>query len=154
MKLKLQLKSIIVGVVIAYALLAALFFALFYSQGNREPLYHEQTLASGKKIKVTSFYLTWGIEHDERQTERDGFQMEYASSDSRLSEADVDNETKEAFELFRPMAELWGFQSAEVAAFPTTARKGKYLLYAFHRDPNGGWTVERTNRKVFANDPD
>jgi len=39
-----------------------------------------------------------------------------------------------------------------VAGFPTTTRKGKYDLFVYQRRADGQWTVERSARKVFAND--
>jgi hypothetical protein len=56
------------------------------------------------------------------------------------------------FELIRPISELWGLKTAEVSAFPSVERKGKYFQYAFSRGPDGKWNFERKPAKVFAND--
>jgi hypothetical protein len=66
--------------------------------------------------------------------------------------AAVDRETVEVFELIRPVSELWGLKTANVSAFPSVQRKGKYFTYLFSRGSNGKWTFERKPAKVFVND--
>jgi hypothetical protein len=56
------------------------------------------------------------------------------------------------FELIRPVSELWGLKVAEVSAFPTVQRKGKYFIYVFSRGAEGKWRFERKPAKVFVND--
>jgi hypothetical protein len=116
-------------------------------------LWHGERLASGSMIKVTSFNLAWGIEHDDRDVGQDAFAIEYVTA---IPGADVKNREAEATEVFaalvRPATEQWGFHTASLAAFPTLQRKGRYDLYLFQRGPDGIWSYTRSEAKVFAND--
>jgi hypothetical protein len=149
--MKLQFKSVAIGFILACVLLVGAFFGFFYLEGGSRPLFHDQVLASGKTIKVASFYLVWGVEHDERRTGDDSFQLEYVSSFANADQQARDLETLEVFELIRIASEQWGFAKATVSAFPTTERKGKYDIYAFSRASDGRWSFNRTQAKVFAN---
>jgi len=104
--------------------------------------WHAETLASGSTIKVTSFNLVWGAEHDEHTLGQDCFAIEYVTSfpdaDAKRREA----EAAEAFELVRPVSEQWGFREATVAAIPTIEHKGLYDLYWFQRKPDGHWSFK------------
>jgi hypothetical protein len=116
-------------------------------------LWHGEKLPSGSMIKVTSFNLVWGIEHDDRDVGQDSFAIEYVTA---IPGSDVKNREGEAREVFaalvRPASEQWGFHMASLAAFPTLQRKGRYDLYLFQRGPDGTWSYTRSEPKVFAND--
>ena len=115
-------------------------------------LWHGQQVASGGVVKVTSFNLVWGVEHDGRDVGNDAFSIEYViaerSRDPRRREA----EALAVFELVRPISEQWGLRSAELAAFPTLERKGRYDRYSFRRDRDGRWSFTRVEARVFATD--
>lgn len=119
--------------------------ALVFVAGCDGPFHtpwHEETLASGATIKVTSFNLVWGAEHDEHTLGKDCFAIEYVSS---YPDADVkgrEAEAREAFELVRPASEQWGFREATVAAIPTLEHRGPYDLYWFQRQPDGHWSFK------------
>lgn len=104
--------------------------------------WHAEALASGSTIKVTSFNLVWGAEHDEHALGKDCFAIEYVTSylgaDAQRREA----EATEAFELVRPVSEQWGFREATVAAIPTLEHRGLYDLYWFQRQPDGHWSFK------------
>ena len=115
-------------------------------------LWHGQTLPSGSMVKVISFNLVWGIEHDDRDVSKDSFAIEYVTAfpgaDVKIREA----EAAEVWELVRPVSEQWGFRTASMAAFPTLNRRGRYDIYACERQADGKWTVTRGEMKVFASD--
>jgi hypothetical protein len=120
--------------------------------GEYRPIWREQTLPSGRVVKVTSCIFTWGVEHDERFPDLDSFALEYVSSMPEASDGAREQEAKEVFELIRSTSELWRCNRASVAGFPTTNRKGKYDLFVFKRASDGKWSFERFSQKVFAND--
>ena len=120
--------------------------------GEYRSVWHEQKLPSGRSVKVTSLHLVWGAEHDERDPGKDCFAMEYVMADPAGDAKTHEQEVREVFELIRPVSELWGFKSAEVAAFPTADRKGRYDWYLFVREADGKWSFKVESRKVFAND--
>jgi len=115
-------------------------------------VWHGERVAPGSVIKVTSFNLVWGVEHDDRDVSQDSFALEYVSA---IPDDDVQRREAEAvaaFELVRPASEQWGFHSASLAAFPRLERKGRYDLYRFERQPDGHWSFKRSAAKVFATD--
>ena len=114
--------------------------------------WREQRLASGRTIKVTSFNLTWGVEHDERPPANDALALEYVWSAADLDVKRREAEAVEAFELIRPICEQWGFRTASLAGFPALTRKGAYDLYRFERGAAGTWSFTRSDAKVFATD--
>ena len=116
------------------------------------PIWHDQVLPSGKTIKVTSFHLVWGVEHDERDAGKDCFALEFVSANPAADPAAKEREALEVFELIRPASELWGFKSAEISGFPAVERKGRYEIFAFTRGADGRWSVARHSAKVFATD--
>ena len=120
--------------------------------GPSRPVWHDQQLPSGKTIKVTSCLLVWGVEHDQRDTSRDAFALEYVSADAQAEVARREAEATEVFELIRPISEQWGFRSASIAGFPSIERKGRYDLYWFQRQADGRWSFTRSEQKVFATD--
>ena len=120
--------------------------------GYSRPLWHDQQLPSGKVVKVTSFHLVWGVEHDERDATKDSFALEYVSVNAQAEPAQREAEAREVFELIRPISEQWGFRMATMAAFPSLERQGRYDLYRFDRQPDGRWSATRSEAKVFAND--
>ncbi|HET7063392.1 MAG TPA: hypothetical protein VFI49_03885 [Rudaea sp.] len=116
-------------------------------------LWHGEKLPSGGMVKVTSFNLVWGIEHDDRNVAQDSFAIEYVTA---YAGADANRREAEAADVFaalvRPASEQWGFREASLAAFPTLQRKGRYDLYLFQRGSDGTWSYTRSEPKVFAND--
>lgn len=120
--------------------------------GVGRPIWHDQLLPSGKTIKVTSFNLVWGVEHDERDAGKDCFALEFVSANPTADSAAKDREALEVFELIRPASELWGLKSAYVSGFPSVERKGRYEIFAFTRGADGRWSFTRTSAKVFATD--
>lgn len=102
--------------------------------------WHGEALASGSAIKVTSFNLVWGAEHDDHALGKDCFAIEYVTSypgaDAKRREA----EAAEVFELVRPVSEQWGFREATVAAIPMLEHRGLYDLYWFQRQSDGHWS--------------
>jgi hypothetical protein len=134
----------------AFAVLVAL--PLFAGCGASRPIWHEQALPSGKTIKVTSFHLVWGIEHDERDTGKDCFALEFVYTASAAEPAAKEREALEVFELIRPASELWGFKTAIVSGFPSLERKGRYEIFTFTRAADGRWSIATQSAKVFATD--
>ena len=131
-------------------------FVLFLIAGcddHFRTLWHGENLPSGGMVKVTSFNLVWGIEHDDRNVGQDSFAIEYVTPKPG---ADANSREAEAAEVFaalvRPASEQWGFHMASLAAFPTLQRKGRYDLYLFQRGSDGTWSYTRSEQKVFAND--
>src|SRR5262245_56942110 len=120
--------------------------------GAPRPLWHDVKLPSGKTVKVTSFNMVWGIEHDERDAAKDSFALEYVMTDPQADVARREAEAREVFELVRPASEQWGFPTASLAAFKTVERKGRYDLYLFQRQPGGAWAFTRSEAKVFVTD--
>jgi len=120
--------------------------------GVGRPIWHDQVLPSGRTVKVTSFNLVWGIEHDERDVSKDSFALEFATTTPTDDAAAQEREALEVFELIRPASELWGLPSADVSRFPTVERKGRYDIFHFTRESDGKWSVTRQSAKVFAND--
>ncbi len=115
-------------------------------------LWHDTKLPSGKVVKVTSFNLVWGLEHDARTPADDCLAMEYVSAlpgaDGKAREA----EAQEVFELARVASEQFDFRTATLAGFPSLERKGAYDFYVFTRGADGTWSMARTVRKVSATD--
>ena len=108
--------------------------------------WHAEKLASGNTIKVTSFNLVWGAEHDEHALGKDCFAMEYVTSypgDDKKREAEV----AEVFELMRPASEQWGFGEATVAAMPTLEGRRQQDLYWFVRKADGHWASKQIFKK-------
>ncbi len=132
--------------------LCSLIFMCLCGCGEYRGVWHEQKLPSGRIVKVTSFNLVWGVEHDERDPGKDCFSMEYVMADPDADAKAHEQEVREVFELIRPVSELWGFKSAEVAGFPTVNRKGRYDWYLFVREADGKWSFKVESRKVFATD--
>jgi hypothetical protein len=149
---KLAVKSFLFGFFLACFVLAGGVAVFLFSGPGVRTIFHDQVLPSGKVIKVTMCNFAWGVEHDERHLKDDCFVLEYVSTVSHTDLAAVDRETVEAFELIRPVSELWGLNVANVCAFPAIQRKGKYFIYVFSRNSGGKWDFERKPAKVFIND--
>jgi len=115
-------------------------------------LWHGEKVPSGGMVKVVSFNLVWGIEHDERDVSKDSFAIEYVTANPGGDATQREAEAAEVFELVRPASELWGFRMASMSAFPTLTRKGRYDLYLVERQADGRWSFKRSDAKVFAND--
>lgn len=97
--------------------------------GGSQPLWHDQK-PSGRTITVTSCFLVWGSDHDERDACKDSFALEYVTADLQADVTGREAEATEVFEVIRPVSEQWGFRSATVAGYPSVERKGRYNLEA------------------------
>lgn len=150
--MNVQIKSVVLGFVLASLLLLGVLTGLLFVDGDIRPVSRDQVLASGKTVKITSLNLVWGVEHEERRTDDDSFALECVSSAANGDETTLDRETLEVFELIRPVSEQWGFSRASISVFSTTQRKGKYYIYAFTRAHDGQWTFGRHSAKVHIND--
>lgn len=128
------MRFIRVAIVLAVTALAAC---------SDRPLWHDQVLPSGKTIKVTSFNLVWGIEHDERDVSKDCLQLEFVWSNPAADPAAQEREAWEVFELIRPASELWQFKTAIVSVFPTLEHRGRHSFFTFTRGADGKWTSTR-----------
>jgi hypothetical protein len=106
-------------------------------------IWHDQVLPSGRTIKVTSFNLVWGIEHDERDVSKDCLQIEFVWSNPAADAAAQEKEAWEVFELIRPASELWQFKSAVVSVFPTLEHTGHHSFFSFTRGADGKWSSTR-----------
>lgn len=109
--------------------------------------WHAESLPSGNTIKVTSFNLVWGAEHDEHTLGKDCFAIEYVTSYPNADAKQREAEAAEAFELVRPASEQWGFREATVAAIPTLDHRGLYDLYWYQRQADGHWSQKIVVRK-------
>jgi hypothetical protein len=150
--LKPKIKFFSLGFLFACLTSLGIFIALLYHDGNIRMLTHEQALPSGKSIKVTSFHLVWGIEHDERTPGNDSFSLEYVSNAPDAEPQVRDQEALEVFELIRPVSEQWGFKRTTISGFRSTQRKGPYDIYHFDRASDGKWTFKRYPAKVHNTD--
>jgi hypothetical protein len=146
---KIQMKSLALGFILAIlSFLGILAAFLFLSEsGNYRGVFRDQVLPSGKIIKVTSFYLVWGQEHDDRTPSNDCFDLEYVSSIPKTEPQERDQEALEVFELIRPISELWGFNRASISVFQSvfqsTQRKDAYDRIFFARSSDGKWSFKR-----------
>jgi hypothetical protein len=151
--MRFDVKSVVLGTVLSAVVAVAVVMALLVFPGPQvRSISHRVVLASGKAVDVTLCTFAWGIEHAERDVRKDCFVLEYVSTVPHSDASAVDRETSEVFELIRPVSELWGLDAAQVSAFPTVERKGKYLQYFMSRKPDGAWAYERKEAKVFIND--
>ncbi len=150
--MKIQIKSAALGFILGFFSIPALFTGLWLLEGDSRPVFHDQVLPSGKVIKVTSFHLVWGVEHDERHVNQDSFALEFVTTNSQADTKEHEQEALEVFELIRPISEQWGFNMASLAGFPTIQRKGVYDIYIFNRSPDGKWSYKRNSAKVFIDD--
>ncbi len=150
--MKIQIKWFVLGFFTACVLGAGSIVSFLYFGTSDAMTYHNQILPSGGSIKVTMCTLAWGVEHDERYPEKDCFLLEYVSSAPGMDPVAKDNETLEAFELIRPVSELWKIDNAQVSVFPSTKRKGEYDIYNFKRHPGGKWVFDKQQAKVHIND--
>jgi hypothetical protein len=120
--------------------------------GPYHQLWHDVVLPSGATVKVTSFYLVWGIDDDIRKPSEDCLALEFVTNIHTDDAAASERELSEVFELIRPASESWGFKTASIARFPMIERKGHYDLFAYKRAADGKWTYEHSDRKVFSTD--
>lgn len=140
------------GFLAAPILIAGAFYSIAYLQQDQPPTFREQRLSSGRVIKVTSFVLAWGLEHNERIPQQDSLSLDYVSSVPDADSESIDKEAMEVFELIRSVSEQWGFRSATLCAFPSTTRRGRYYIFAFNKTPDGSWSFQRSSAKVHIND--
>ncbi len=131
----IDIKSVALGVTLSVLLAGGMVVALFFFSGPQvRSISHKVVLPSGKTVEVTMCNFAWGVEHAERDVQKDSFVLEYVSTVPHTDLAAVDRETLEVFELIRPVSELWGLDVANVSAFPTVDRRGKYFIYLFSQD--------------------
>jgi hypothetical protein len=102
--------------------------------------WHSEKLTTGSTIKVTSFNLVWGAEHDDHALGKDCFAIEYVSIHPDADAKERQAEAEVVFELVRPASEQWGFDEATVAAIPKLEHRGPYDVYWFRRQPDGHWS--------------
>jgi|WetSurMetagenome_2_1015567.scaffolds.fasta_scaffold54130_2 hypothetical protein len=119
---------------------------------SRDMSFHEQTMPSGKPIRITMCSLASGGEHNDRYPDEDCFTIEYVMSSPEVAQEAKDREAMEVFELIRPISEEWKIAKAEVIAFPTLKRKGIYYVYSLKLTPAGKWDYRRDSAKVHSND--
>lgn len=152
--MNVRLKFSALGFMLAILLFGGVVACFLFLGGENRPVFRDQALPSGKTVKVTSFYLVWGVDHDprDRDASEDGFQLEYVTSSPNSDQQVRDQECLEVFELIRPICELWGFDHATINAFPSVHRKGRYDVYLFKRPSMGKWAFDRHSAKVFVND--
>ena len=151
--MKIDIKSVALGAILAVLLAGGTIVALFFFSGPQvRSISHKVVLPSGKAVEVTMCNFAWGVEHAERDVQKDSFVLEYVSTVPHTDLAAVDRETLEVFELIRPVSELWGLDMANVSAFPTVNRRGKYFMFLLSRNLDGKWTFQRNAAKVFIND--
>ncbi len=109
--------------------------------GEFHEAWRDQTLASGKSVKVKSLQIAWGVEHDEpRHADRDCFVLQFVYGAPQGGDEALAREAKEVFELIRPISEQWGFASAELMAYSTVEASRHYDLYLFQRSADGTWS--------------
>lgn len=151
--MKIDMKSAALGAMLPVLLAGGMVVALFFFSGPQvRSISHRVVLPSGNAVEVTMCNFAWGIEHAERDVQKDSFVLEYVSTVPHTDLAAVDREALEVFELIRPVSELWGLDVANVSAFPTVNRRGKYFLYLLSRNADGNWAFQRRAAKVFVND--
>lgn len=138
------MKSLILGFMITLSSLVACV--------DTNSIWRDQTLPSGKTIKVASFHLTWGVEHNERYPGNDCFSLEFVSANPKADPKSREKEALEIFELIRPISEQWGLNTASLSGFKTTQRKGGYDLFSFNRGSDGKWSCKLYSAKIFTND--
>jgi hypothetical protein len=150
--MNIQIKSLALGFLLACLSLVGIVIGLILLNKGGPEIFRDQVLPSGKRVKVTSCLLAWGVDHSDRHSADDCFTLEYVSSIPASPQSEQDREALEVFELIRPISELWGFDKAQVSAFPSIKRKGAYNIYVFQRAPDGKWTFDLRQEKVFIND--
>jgi hypothetical protein len=151
--MRIDIKSVALGAILSVLLAGGMVVALFFFSGPQvRSTSHKVVLPSGKAVEVTMCNFAWGVEHAERDVQKDCFVLEYMSTVPHKDLTAVDRETLEVFELIRPISELWGLDVANVSAFPTVNRRGKYFIYLLSRNSDGNWTFQRKAAKVFIND--
>jgi hypothetical protein len=115
-------------------------------------LFHDETLASGKTVKVTMLALVWGGRpgDDGCVGGSDCFHLEFVSNDPNAELPKRTAEAQDVFELIRQPSEQWGFTNAEVLGFKQLQRTGDYDIFLFNRNTNGNWSCEQKTMSVFA----
>jgi hypothetical protein len=115
-------------------------------------LFHEESLSSGQKVKVTMMALVWGGRPGDDGCTMGGdcFHLEFVSNDPNAELPKRTAEAQEVFELIRPASEQWGFTNAEVLGFKQIERTGDYDLFFFNRAADGKWACEHKVASVFA----
>jgi len=149
---KKTLLIILAAVLFLFLAVAALVFVLFRTDYVFHPLFHEESLSSGQKVKVTMMALVWGGRPGDDGCTMGGdcFHLEFVSNDPNANATNRTTEAQEVFELIRPMSEQWGFTNAEVLGFKQLERTGDYDLFEFDRGTNGNWSCTQKTMSVFA----
>ena len=152
--LKSRMKTLFIAltvVLFCFIALAALFFILIRSNEVFHPLFHEESLSSGQKVKVTMMALVWGgrLGDDGCTMGGDCFHLEFVSNDPNAEVPKRTAEAQEVFELIRPSSEQWSFTNAEVLGFRQLERTGDYDLFEFDRETNGNWSCTQKTMSVF-----
>ncbi|MCK9408666.1 MAG: hypothetical protein WCX28_11165 [Bacteriovoracaceae bacterium] len=151
--MKFHLKSFIAGFIVAYvAGVVSIVVLLYFVNDDNISLFQERKLPSGRMIKVISFNLAWGSDHDTRMKNEDCFALEYVSSAPDLDTLAKNQETLEVFEMIRLLSEMWKLDKAVISVFPFPKRKGAYDIYSFQHNSDGTWTFDRRTAKVHVND--
>jgi hypothetical protein len=146
--MRVDWKSMLLGAGAAVGAMVAagwLFFAVGPS-GPKEQRHRALKLPSGRTVEMTALYFAFGDEHSGRGPVDDGVSVNYV----RSSAADTASgkEPSEVFEAIRPLSEALGVTSAEVCAFPTLVRKGRFEIFSYSRDAAGSWTSKRSEMKL------
>jgi hypothetical protein len=154
-QLKFRKKTLFIALAVVLFLflaLAALFFILFRTNDVFHPLFHEESLSSGQKVKVTMMALVWGGRPGEDGCTMGGdcFHLEFVSNDPNAELPKRTAEAQQVFELIRPPSEQWGFTNAEVLGFKQLERTGDYDLFEFDQGTNGNWSCTQKTMSVFA----
>jgi hypothetical protein len=139
-----------------YPLLSLTLLLVILSGCGREDgfrtLFHEESLSSGQKVKVTMMALVWGGRpgDDGCTMGSDCFHLEFVSNNPNAELPRRTAEAQEVFELIRPSLEQWGFTNAEVLGFKQIERTGDYDLFLFNRAADGKWSCQQKAASVFA----
>jgi hypothetical protein len=122
------------------------------SESPFRTLFHDETLASGKTVKVTMLALVWGGRPGDDGCTMGGdcFHLEFVSNDPKAELPKRTVEAQQVFELIRPSSEQWGFTNAEILGFKQLERTGDYDLFEFDRATNGNWSCTQKTMSVFA----
>ena len=97
--MKTAIKSLIIIAIIVSLSILSIVCIYYFREENSLAGYRSQILPSGRSIKVTSFHLAWGVEHDNRISNNDCFNLEYVSSVTGTDTQARDREALEVFEL-------------------------------------------------------
>ncbi len=87
----IDIKSVALGVTLSVLLAGGMVVALFFFSGPQvRSISHKVVLPSGKTVEVTMCNFAWGVEHAERDVQKDSFVLEYVSTVPHTDLAAVD----------------------------------------------------------------